>query len=61
MLTLLKAGAGIAIAALIAGAVPPLSPAWRAVAADLHQAEPQARMKTTVAATLRLLLQQEKG
>jgi hypothetical protein len=36
-----SAGAAFALVALITGAMPPLSPHWRA--ADLHQATPQAR------------------
>jgi len=43
-----KAGVAFVLAALITGNVPPLSPHWRAVAADLHQAEPQAKVKAAV-------------
>jgi hypothetical protein len=40
--------AAFALAALITGTMPPLSPHWRAVAADLHQAMPQAKVKAAV-------------
>ena len=43
-----KAGAALVLAALITGTMPPLSPHWRAVAADLHQAAPQAKVKAAV-------------
>jgi len=39
---LLNAGAAFA---LITGTMPPLRPHWRAVAADLHQATPQAKVR----------------
>ena len=42
------AGAAFAFAALLSGNIPPLSPRWRAVAADLHQAQPQAKVKAAV-------------
>jgi hypothetical protein len=45
---LLKAGAASALVALITGTLPPLSPHWRAMAADLHQATPQAEVKAAV-------------
>jgi hypothetical protein len=51
---LLKAGAAFAP---ITGTIPPLSPHWRAVAADLHQATPQAKVKAAVFS----LLQGGKG
>ncbi len=38
--------------ALITGHMPSLSPRWRAVAADLHQAEPQAKVKAVVQSLL---------
>jgi len=47
-----KAGTAFVLAALITGTMPPLSPHWRAVAADLHQAEPQAKVKAAVFALL---------
>jgi hypothetical protein len=49
---ILKAGAALVLAALLTGAMPPLSPHWRAVAADLHQAEPQVKVKAAVFALL---------
>jgi hypothetical protein len=52
MQTLFKAGTAFFLAALITGHVPPLSPHWRAVAADLHQAEPQAKVKGAVLSML---------
>jgi hypothetical protein len=45
---LLKAGSAFALVALTTGTVPPLSPHWRAVTADLHQAMPQAKVKAAV-------------
>ena len=48
MSVLFKAAAAFAFAALLSGNFPPLSPQWRAVAADLHQAEPQAKVKAAV-------------
>jgi len=48
MSVLFKAGAAFIFAALLTGNLPPLSPQWRAVAADLHQAEPQAKVKAAV-------------
>ncbi len=48
MSVLFKAGAAFVCAALLTGNLPPLSPHWRAVAADLHQAEPQAKVKSAV-------------
>ena len=45
---ILKAGTAFVLAALATGTLPPLSPHWRAVAADLHQAEPQAKVKAAV-------------
>ena len=43
-----KAGTAFVLALLITGTMPPLSPHWRAVAADLHQAKPQAKVKAAV-------------
>ncbi len=48
MSVLCKAGAAFVVAALLTGNLPPLSPHWRAVAADLHQAQPQAKVKAAV-------------
>ena len=48
MSILFKAGVAFVFAALLTGNFPPLSPHWRAVAADLHQAQPQAKVKATV-------------
>ena len=45
---ILKAGAAFVLAALFTGTMPPQSPHWRAVAADLHQAGPQAKVKAAV-------------
>ncbi len=45
MRTLLTAAAAFVLAALMTGQLTP-SPHWQAVAADLHQAQPQARMST---------------
>jgi hypothetical protein len=47
-----KAGAALVLVALVTGTMPSLSPHWRAVAADLHQAQPQARVKAAVFALL---------
>jgi hypothetical protein len=49
---ILKAGSAFVLAALFTGTMPPLSPHWRAAAADLHQAEPQAKVKAAVFAPL---------
>jgi hypothetical protein len=43
-----RAGTAIVLIALITGHMPSLSPRWRAVAADLHQALPQAKVKAAV-------------
>ncbi len=43
-----KAGTAFALALLVTGTMPPLSPHWRAVAAELHQAQPQAKVKSAV-------------
>lgn len=52
MATIFKAGTAFVLALLITGNMPPLSPRWRAVAADLHQATPQAKVKSAVFALL---------
>jgi hypothetical protein len=57
MHTLFKAAAAFAIAALITGTSPPLSPHWRAVADDLHQAHAPGKVKAGLAA----LFHQGKG
>ena len=44
MRTLLTAGLAFVLAALLTGQLTP-STHWRAVQADIHQAQPQARMK----------------
>jgi len=49
MRILLQAGVAFVLAALITGQMPPLSPRWLAVKADLHQAQPQARLKAQIA------------
>src|SRR3954466_7028579 len=43
-----RAGTAIVLIAVITGHMPSLSPRWRAVAADLHQAKPQAKVKAAV-------------
>ena len=45
---ILNAGAAFALVALITGILPLLSPHRRAVAADLHRATPQAKVKAAV-------------
>ncbi len=57
MLTIFKAAAAFAIAALITGTLPPLSPHWRDVAAELHQAHAPGKVKAGLVA----LLHQGKG
>jgi hypothetical protein len=49
---LLRAGTAMVLIALITGHMPSLSPRWRAVAAELHQAEPQAKVKAAVQSLL---------
>jgi hypothetical protein len=41
----IQAGAAFVAVALATGTLPPLSPHWRAVAAELHQAQPRAKVK----------------
>jgi len=41
----IPAGAAFVAIALATGTVPPLSPHWRAVADDLHHAQPRAKVK----------------
>ncbi len=48
-----KAGTAFVLVALITGTMPPLSPHWRAVAADIHQAKPQAKVKAAVLSLIR--------
>jgi hypothetical protein len=45
MSLLFRAAPAFFLAALITGHVPALNPHWRAVAADLARAQPQARLK----------------
>jgi hypothetical protein len=45
MSLLFRAAPALFFAALITGHVPSLNPHWRAVAADLAQAQPEARLK----------------
>jgi hypothetical protein len=52
MSQIFKAGLAFVFAALITGTLPPLSPHWRAVAADLRQAQPQAKVKAAVLSLL---------
>jgi hypothetical protein len=52
MSIIFKAGAAFFMVAVMTGALPPLSPHWRAVAADLHQAGPQAQVKAAVLSLL---------
>ncbi|HEY0265923.1 MAG TPA: hypothetical protein VGC16_04170 [Rhizomicrobium sp.] len=61
MRTFFKAGMAFVIAALIAGIVPPLSPQWRAVAADLRRAAPPALFRPKMKAAVMLLLRDAKG
>jgi hypothetical protein len=49
---LFRATTAFVFAALITGQVPALSPHWRAVAADLHQAQPQAKVEAKVQAAV---------
>jgi len=51
-----KAGAAFVLAALLAGKIVP-DPHWRAVAAELHQARPQAKVQARLSA----LFHHEKG
>jgi hypothetical protein len=45
MRVIFKAAAAFFLAALFHGSLPPLNPHWRAVAAELHQARPQAGLQ----------------
>ena len=49
---LFQAGTAIVLIALLTGHMPSLSPRWRAVATQIHQAEPQAKVKAAVHALL---------
>ena len=51
MRTILTAAAAFVLAALLTGQLTP-SPHWKAVAADLHQAQPQAKVKAELHALL---------
>jgi hypothetical protein len=44
-----KAGAAFVLAALLTGKLAP-GPHWRAVATELHQAQPQAKVKSRMSA-----------
>ena len=48
MSLLFRAGTAFLFAALISGHLGALSPHWRAVAADLAHAQPEARLKAQV-------------
>lgn len=48
MSQILQATTAFALAALLTGHLQLLSPRWRAVAADLHQAHPQAKVQAAV-------------
>ena len=43
-----QAGAAFVAVALATGTVPPLSPHWRAVANDLHRAQPRSLLKAEI-------------
>ena len=45
---LFRAATAFVFAALITGQMPALDPHWRAVAADLHQAQPRAKVEAAV-------------
>jgi hypothetical protein len=49
MRTILTAGTAFVLAALLTGHLTP-GPHWRAVRADLHQAQPQAKVKAELGA-----------
>jgi hypothetical protein len=44
----IPAGAAFVAVALATGTVPPLSPHWRAVADELHQAQPRAKVEAGI-------------
>jgi hypothetical protein len=44
----IQAGAAFVAVALATGNVPPLSPHWRAVADELHQAQPRTKVKAGI-------------
>jgi len=50
---LFRASTAFVFAALITGQLPLLSPHWRAVAADLHKAQPRAKVHAAVLSWLR--------
>ncbi|MBA2587951.1 MAG: hypothetical protein H0U98_04925 [Alphaproteobacteria bacterium] len=58
---ILNAGAALVLVALVTGTMPPLSPHWRVMAADLHQARLQAQVKSRVKAAVFALLHGKKG
>ena len=51
MRTFFKAGLAFVFAALLTGKLTP-APHWRVVQDDLHQAQPQAKVKAQIAALL---------
>ncbi|HWA68957.1 MAG TPA: hypothetical protein VG821_03870 [Rhizomicrobium sp.] len=55
-----KAGTAFLFAALMTGTLTP-DPRWRAVAAELHQAEPQALLRTQLRTQLQSLFHDRKG
>lgn len=57
MSLLFRAGTALLFVALMTGHLPPLSPHWRAVAADLAHAQPESQLKAQGAA----LFQDGKG
>jgi len=50
---LFRASTAFIFAAVLTGQLPALSPHWRAVAADLRQAQPQAKVQAAVLSLLR--------
>ena len=43
-----QAGVACVAVALVTGTVPPLGPHWRAVAAELHQVQPRAKVEAGI-------------
>ncbi|HVW75237.1 MAG TPA: hypothetical protein VHC39_16485 [Rhizomicrobium sp.] len=52
MSQILHATTAFALAALLTGHLQLLSPRWRAVAVDLHQAHPQAKLEMAILSLL---------
>jgi hypothetical protein len=50
---ILRASTAFVFAALIMGQLPAFSPHWRAVAADLHQAQPRAKVQAALLSLFR--------